>query len=58
MVARYRGTVKWRYFRGDAAFANLEIYEFLEADPKHVAADRAAMPPSTAARTRARSSSE
>ena len=32
VVARYRGTVKRRYFRGDAAFANPEIYEFLEAD--------------------------
>src|SRR5437870_3752969 len=32
MVARYRGTVKRRYFRGDAAFANPEIYEFLEAE--------------------------
>jgi hypothetical protein len=26
VVARYRGTVKRRYFRGDAAFANPEIY--------------------------------
>ena len=26
------GTVKRRYFRGDAAFANPEIYEFLEAE--------------------------
>src|SRR5215211_4243366 len=32
VVARYRDTVKWRYFRGDAAFANPEIYEFLEAE--------------------------
>ena len=32
MIARYRGTVKLRYFRGDAAFANPEIYEFLEAE--------------------------
>jgi len=31
VVARYR-TVKRRYFRGDAAFANPEIYEFLEAE--------------------------
>ena len=31
VVARYRGTVKRLYFRGDAAFANPEIYEFLEA---------------------------
>jgi hypothetical protein len=29
---RYRGTVKRLYFRGDAAFANPELYEFLEAD--------------------------
>ena len=32
VVVRYRGTVKRRYFRGDAAFANPEIYEFLEAE--------------------------
>ena len=32
VVARYRGTAKRRYFRGDAAFANPEIYEFLEAE--------------------------
>ena len=32
VVARYRDTVKRRYFRGDAAFANSEIYEFLEAE--------------------------
>jgi Transposase DDE domain group 1 len=32
VVARYRGTVKRRYFRGDAAFANPKIYEFLEAE--------------------------
>jgi hypothetical protein len=31
-VSRYRGRVKRRYFRGDAAFANPEIYEFLEAE--------------------------
>jgi hypothetical protein len=31
-VARYRGRVKRLYFRGDAAFANPEIYEFLEAE--------------------------
>ena len=31
VVVRYRGTVKRPYFRGDAAFANPEIYEFLEA---------------------------
>jgi hypothetical protein len=32
VVARYRGTLKRLYFRGDAAFANPEIYEFLEAE--------------------------
>ena len=32
VVARYRGIVKRLYFRGDAAFANPEMYEFLEAD--------------------------
>jgi hypothetical protein len=32
VIARYRGTVKRCYFRGDAAFANPEIYEFLEAE--------------------------
>ena len=32
VVARYRGNVKRIYFRGDAAFANPEIYEFLEAE--------------------------
>ena len=32
MVVRYRGTVKRLYFRGDAAFANPEMYEFLEAE--------------------------
>jgi hypothetical protein len=31
-LPRYRGTVKRLYFRGDAAFANPEIYEFLEAE--------------------------
>ncbi|MBV9250630.1 MAG: IS1380 family transposase [Acetobacteraceae bacterium] len=32
VIARYRGGVKRLYFRGDAAFANPEIYEYLEAD--------------------------
>jgi len=32
VVARYRHTMKCRYFRGDAAFANPEVYEFLEAE--------------------------
>jgi hypothetical protein len=32
VVARYRDIVKRLYFRGDAAFANPEIYEFLEAE--------------------------
>ena len=31
VIARYRGTAKRLYFRGDAAFANPEIYEFLAA---------------------------
>ena len=31
VIARYRGIVKHLYFRGDAAFANPEVYEFLEA---------------------------
>ena len=32
VITRYRGIVKHLYFRGDAAFANPEIYEFLEAE--------------------------
>jgi hypothetical protein len=32
VVARYPGTVKRLYFRGDAAFASPEMYEFLEAE--------------------------
>src|ERR671913_178120 len=32
VVTRYRHKMKRRYFRGDAAFANPEIYEFLEAE--------------------------
>ena len=32
VIARYRGMVKRRYFRGDAAFANPEICGFLEAE--------------------------
>jgi hypothetical protein len=32
VIARYRGVVKHLYFRGDAAFANPEVYEFLEAE--------------------------
>jgi hypothetical protein len=32
VIARYRGTVKRRYFGGDAAFANPEVYEFLESE--------------------------
>jgi Transposase DDE domain group 1 len=32
VVARYRTTVKRRYFRADAAFAAPEVYEFLEAE--------------------------
>ena len=30
MVARYRSEIRRRYFRGDAAFAKPEIYDFLE----------------------------
>src|ERR1700738_1053324 len=32
VVSRYRGRVKRLYFRGDAASANPEVYEFLEAE--------------------------
>src|SRR6202040_1565429 len=32
VVIRYQGIVKRLYFRGDAAFANPETYEFLEAE--------------------------
>jgi Transposase DDE domain group 1 len=32
VVARYRGKFKRRYFRADAAFANPEVYESLEAE--------------------------
>ena len=32
LVARYRTTLKRRYFRADAAFASPEVYEFLEAE--------------------------
>ena len=32
VVARYRNKTLRRYFRGDAAFASPEIYEFLEAE--------------------------
>jgi hypothetical protein len=32
VVARYRGIVKRLYFRGDAAFANPEMYEFLKTE--------------------------
>ena len=32
VIARYRGTVKHLCFRGDAAFANPEVYELLEAE--------------------------
>jgi hypothetical protein len=32
VITRYRGTVRRLYFRGDAAFANPEVYEFLEAE--------------------------
>jgi len=32
VIARYRRKMKRRYFRGDAAFANPEVYELLEAE--------------------------
>ncbi len=32
VVARYRHKMKRRYFRGDAAFANPEVYELLEVE--------------------------
>jgi len=32
VIARYRGSVKRLYFRGDAAFGNPEMYEYLEAE--------------------------
>jgi hypothetical protein len=32
VIARYRGRMKRRYFRGDAAFANPEVYGLLEAE--------------------------
>jgi len=32
VIARYRDGLKRRYFRGDAAYANPDIYEFLEAE--------------------------
>jgi hypothetical protein len=32
VVARYRTTIKRRYFRADAAFASPEVYDFLEAE--------------------------
>jgi hypothetical protein len=32
VVARYRGRVARLYFRGDAAFASPDVYEFLEAE--------------------------
>jgi PAS domain S-box-containing protein len=32
VVARYRNKLRRRYFRGDADFANPELYEFLEAE--------------------------
>ena len=32
VVARYRGKMKRRYFRGDAGYASPGIYEFLEAE--------------------------
>ena len=47
VVARYRGKVSRLYFRADAAFANPEVYEFLEAERLQVR-DPAACQPSLA----------
>src|ERR1051325_836340 len=33
VIARYRGIVKYLYFRGDAAFANPEVYELWNGPP-------------------------
>jgi hypothetical protein len=32
VIAHYREAVQRLYFRGDAAFANPEMYEFIEAE--------------------------
>ena len=32
VIARYRGKMKRRYFRGDAAFANPDVYELLAVE--------------------------
>jgi hypothetical protein len=32
VIARYRGSMKRLYFRGDAAFANPEMHELLEIE--------------------------
>jgi len=32
VIARYRHKIKRRYFQGDAAFTNPEVYELLEAE--------------------------
>ena len=45
VVARYRGTVKRLYFRGDAAFANPEIFQYPEGG--FVGAAAAVLPQST-----------
>src|SRR3954463_4878845 len=36
VIARYRDTVKRRYFRADAGFASPEVYAFLEAEDAYV----------------------
>ena len=41
VIARYRGRVKRRYFRADAAFANPDVYELQEHDASN-ASDQAA----------------
>ena len=42
VVARYRSRTLRRYFRGDAAFASSEIYDYLEAEGMHYAIRRPA----------------
>lgn len=37
VVSRYRDAMQKRYFRGDAAFAQPELYEYLEAEQFHYA---------------------
>ena len=48
VIASYRDIVKRLYFRGDAAFANPEMYEFLEAG---LSATRSGCRPTASCRT-------